>query len=156
MPAGPTAFAQLLCPSTGRHTTTCYTAVCSRNVGRVAQSVLRLPTGWTVRGSNPGGGEIFRPSRPALGPISLLYNGYRVFPGVKCGRGVKLTPHLILMPWSRKSTAIPLLPLWAVRPVQSLSTCTRVHFTFRFYPLNCFTFYTISSVSESEHLVGLY
>ena len=28
------------------------------------------------------------------------------------------------------STAIPLLPLWAVRPVQSLSACTRVHFTF--------------------------
>jgi hypothetical protein len=24
--------------------------------------------GWTVRGSNPGGGEIFRPSVPALGP----------------------------------------------------------------------------------------
>ena len=30
------------------------------------------------------------------------------------------------------STAIPLLPLWAVRPVQSLSACTRVHFTFTF------------------------
>jgi hypothetical protein len=27
------------------------------------------------------------------------------------------------------STAVPLLPLWAVRPVQSLSACTRVHFT---------------------------
>jgi hypothetical protein len=27
-----------------------------------------LTTGWTVRGSNPGGGKIFRPSRPALGP----------------------------------------------------------------------------------------
>ena len=25
-------------------------------------------TGWKVRGSNAGGGEIFRPSRPALGP----------------------------------------------------------------------------------------
>ena len=32
------------------------------------------------------------------------------------------------LPYSR---AIPLLPLWAVRPVQSLSACTRVHFTFR-------------------------
>ena len=30
----------------------------------------------------------------------------------------------LLMPWSRKSRAIPLLPLWAVRPVQSLSACT--------------------------------
>jgi hypothetical protein len=51
-------------------------------VGRVAQSVWRLATGWTVRGSNPGGGEIFRtcPDRP-WGPPSLLYNGYRVFHG---------------------------------------------------------------------------
>jgi len=31
------------------------------------------------------------------------------------------------LPYSR---AIPLLPLWTVRPVQSLSACTRVHFTF--------------------------
>jgi len=50
-------------------------------------------------------------------------------PGVKSGRGVTLTPQPILVPWSRKSRAIPLLPLWAVRPVQSLSDCTRVHFT---------------------------
>ena len=31
------------------------------------------------------------------------------------------------LPYSR---AIPLLPLWAVQPVQSLSACTSVHFTF--------------------------
>ena len=31
------------------------------------------------------------------------------------------------------STAKPLLPLWAVRPVQSLSACTRGTFTFTFY-----------------------
>jgi hypothetical protein len=40
---------------------------------------------WTVRGSNPGGSEIFltRPDRP-WGPPSLLHNGYRVsFSGVK-------------------------------------------------------------------------
>ena len=49
------------------------------------------------------------------------------FPGVKSGRDVKLTPRSPLVPWSRKSRAIPLLPLWAVRPVQSLSACTRVH-----------------------------
>jgi hypothetical protein len=43
-----------------------------------------MATGWTVRGSNPGGGEIFRtcPDRPWI-PTSLLYNGYRVFPGGK-------------------------------------------------------------------------
>jgi hypothetical protein len=48
----------------------------------------------------------------------------RSFPGVKIGRGVKLTAHPLLVPWSRNSRAIPLLPLWAVRPVQSLSACT--------------------------------
>ena len=46
----------------------------------IARSVQRLATGWTVRGSNPGGGEIFRthPHRP-WSPPSLLYNGFRVF-----------------------------------------------------------------------------
>jgi hypothetical protein len=39
------------------------------DLGRVAQSVQRLATGWTVRGSNPGGGRDFpHLSRPALGP----------------------------------------------------------------------------------------
>ena len=52
------------------------------------------------------------------------------FPGVKSVRGATVTPHPLLVPWSRKSRAIPILPLWAVRPVQSLSACTRVHFTF--------------------------
>jgi len=42
---------------------------------------------------------------------------------------VKLTPHPLLVPWSRKSRAIPLLPLRAVRPVHSLSACKRVQFT---------------------------
>jgi len=42
---------------------------------------------------------------------------------------VYLTPHPLLVPWSRKSTAIPLLPLWAVRLVQNLSASTGVHFT---------------------------
>ena len=43
-----------------------------------------MVTGWTVRGSNPGRGKIFRtcPDRP-WGPPSLLYNGYRFFPGGK-------------------------------------------------------------------------
>jgi len=54
------------------------------DVGLVSQSVKRLATGWTVRGWNPGGVEIFRTcSDRASGPLSLLYNGYRVFPGDK-------------------------------------------------------------------------
>jgi len=55
--------------------------------------------------------------------------GTQSFPGVKSGRGVSLTPHPLLVSWSRKSRAIPILPIWAVQPVQSLSACTRVHFT---------------------------
>jgi len=80
----------------------------------------------------PAWGEIFRtcPDRP-WGPPSLLYNGYRVFPGGKerPGRDADPTPHPLVVPWSRKSRAISLLSLWTVRPVQSLSACTRVHFT---------------------------
>ena len=54
------------------------------DVGRVAQAVQRLATGWTIRGSNPGGGKFFHtcPDRP-WGPPSLLYNGFRVFLGGK-------------------------------------------------------------------------
>jgi len=37
-------------------------------VGRVAQLVLVTDYGLDGPGSNPGGDEIFRPSRPALGP----------------------------------------------------------------------------------------
>jgi hypothetical protein len=50
-------------------------------------------------GSNPSVGEIFCtfPDRP-WSPPSLLYNGYRVFPGGKNSRGVTLTPHLLLVP----------------------------------------------------------
>ena len=56
-------------------------------------SVVGIATGWTVRESNPAGGEIFRtcPDRP-WGPPSLLYNGYRVFPGGKEGPGRDADP----------------------------------------------------------------
>ena len=81
--------------------------------------------GWTVQGSNPNEGEIFCtcPDQP-WGPPRLLYNGYRVFPGSKerLGRDADHSP--LLVPWSRKSIAIPLLPLWAVWSLQSLSART--------------------------------
>jgi hypothetical protein len=50
-----------------------YLDVYHTEVGLVAQSVQRLATDWTVRGSNPGGGAICRtrPDRP-WGPPSLL------------------------------------------------------------------------------------
>ena len=58
------------------------------------------------------------------------------FPGVKIGRGVTLTPHPLLVPWRRRSRAILLLPVWAVRPVQILSASTWVHFIFLTLLLN--------------------
>ena len=57
---------------------------------------------------------------PGAHPASCKM-GTGSFPGVKSGRGVTLTTHPLLVPWSRKGRAIPLLPLWAVWPVQSLS-----------------------------------
>jgi hypothetical protein len=74
-------------------------------------ALTRLATDWTVRGSNPGGGEIFRkrPDRP-WGPPSLPTIGTASSPGVKQpGRSDDHPP--LLMPRSRKSTAIPLPPL---------------------------------------------
>ena len=61
----------------------------------IAQSVWRLHAVWTVRGSSPGGSEIFRTplDRPWVLP-SLLYKGYtRPFPGVERARhGVNHPP----------------------------------------------------------------
>jgi hypothetical protein len=49
-------------------------------------------------------GEIFRNYPDRLrGPLSLLYNGYRVFPGGKGGRGVMLTTRPLLVPRLRKN-----------------------------------------------------
>jgi len=58
----------------------------------IAESALRLVTGWTIRGSNPGGGEIFR-TRP-WDPQNLLRKGYRVCHGgvSRPGRGVDHSP----------------------------------------------------------------
>jgi hypothetical protein len=57
-------------------------------------------------------GKIFRiyPDR-LRGPPSVPYNGYRVFPGGKGGRGVMLTTHPLLVPRLRKIWAIPPLTL---------------------------------------------
>ena len=59
------------------------------------------------------GGEIFRTCLDQLrGPSSLLYNGYRVFPGGKERLGRDADPSPLLMLWSWKGRAIALLPLW--------------------------------------------
>jgi hypothetical protein len=96
-------------------------------------SLVSIVTGYELDGpgSNLGGGGIFRtcPDRP-WGPPNLLYNGYRVFPGSKKRSGRDAGPSTLLVPWSRKRRTLPLLPLRVVGPVQSLSACTSVYFTF--------------------------
>jgi len=52
-----------------------------------------MTAGWTVWESNPGGDEIYRTCSDRLwGPHSLLYNGYRVFPGGKVRPGRDADP----------------------------------------------------------------
>ena len=103
--------------------------------GGPGSSVGTIATGYGLDGpgieSRLGGARFSAPVQtgPGTHPASCTM-GTRSFRAVKSGRGVTLTPHPLLVPWSRNSRAIPLLPLWAVRPVQSLSGCTRVHFTF--------------------------
>ena len=115
---------------------------CAAALGRVAQSVLRLPTGWTVRGSNPGGDETFRncPDRP-WGPPSLLYDGYRIFPGGKERPGLDADPSTPFYCRGHDRVELYLYSPYgqyglyrASVPVQGcnlpyLSACTRVHFT---------------------------
>lgn len=88
-------------------------------VGQVALSANRLATGWTVRESNPSGGEIFitRPDRPGGRPI-LLYDEYSVsFLGLKRPRrGLDRPPQLALR--------LRYSHLWTCMP------CFRVNVTF--------------------------
>jgi hypothetical protein len=80
-------------------------------------SVVSIATRYGLEG--PGiesqWGETFRTYPDRLrGPPSLLYNGYRVFPGGKDGRSVMLTTHPLLVPRLRKSWAIPPLTPWVL------------------------------------------
>jgi hypothetical protein len=64
-------------------------------VGRVAQSVQRLATEWTVRGLNPGGGKIFRTGPDRLWAHSASCTvGNEFFPGGKerLGRDADSSP----------------------------------------------------------------
>ena len=70
-------------------------------LGRDSSVSIATGYGMDGLGSNPGDGEIFRTcsDRP-WGPPSLMYNGYRVFPGGKerPGRDADFSPLLVL--WS--------------------------------------------------------
>ena len=93
--------------------------------------------GWMVRRSNPSGVRFSAlvQTSPEAHPASCTLVT-RSFPRGKerPGRDAD-TPQPLLVLWSRKSRAIPLLPLWAVWPVQSLSASARVHFAFFFLTL---------------------
>ena len=103
-------------------------------MGRVAQLVQRLATGWTVRGSNPVWGVIFRTSpERSWGPPSRLYKGCRVFPGSKerSGRDADSSPPsstVVLKGQSYTST-----PPMGRTACTERRACTRVHFTFYNY-----------------------
>ena len=91
-------------------------------------SVVGIATGYGLDGPVAARFSALVQTGSGAHPASCTI-GTGSFPGVKSGRGVTLTSNPLLVPWSR-GRAIPLRPLWAVRPVQSLSACTRAHFTY--------------------------
>ena len=84
------------------------------SVGIATSSVgIATDYGLDGPGSNPGGDEIFRPFKPALGPTQPPIKWVPgSFPGVKCGWDVLLTTYPLLVPRSWKSRAITLPTLW--------------------------------------------
>ena len=96
------------------------------NVGPVAQLVQRLTMGWTVGDRIPVGTRFSAvQTGPRAHPASCKM-GTGSFPGVKCGRGMLLATHPLLVPRSWKSRAIPLPTL------QATQACNRDYFTFTF------------------------
>ena len=114
---------------------------------------LGIKSQWGARFSTPD------QTGPGAHPASCTM-GTGSFPRKKNGWGVTLTPLLLLVPWSRKSRAICLLPLRAEWPLQSLSACTRVHFAFlRLLTITFITTqddYVIGNVNGEDNCVDVY
>jgi len=83
-------------------------------LGRGSSVGIATKYGLDGPGSYPGGNETFRPSRPAVESThTIVQRVPSLSPGVKCGLGVLLTTHSLLVPRSWKSRAIRLPTLWA-------------------------------------------
>ena len=88
-----------------------YVCVCGGGPGSSVGIATELRAGRS--GIESRWGEGFPPVQtgPGAHPASCKI-GTGSFPGVKCGRGVLLTTHTLLMQWSRKSRATLLTNLW--------------------------------------------
>jgi hypothetical protein len=88
---------------------------------------------WPVRGSNPGGSEIFRtrPNRPWAHPNSYTMGNGSLSRECKAAGAWCWPPTPILRRGSRKCTAVTILPIWA------FVACSRLNFTFTFTLLLC-------------------
>jgi len=74
---------------------------------------------------------------PGVHPASCAM-GTGSFPGIKSGRGVTLTPHPLVVPWSRKGRAVPLLlygPYGLYRTSVPVHGCNLPTFTLTGYRL---------------------
>ena len=101
-----------------------YIAAWARQRSRYSDWLLAGRSGDRI----PVGARFSKPVQTGSGAHPPSWTmGTGSFPGGKYRPGVTLTPHPLLVPWSRKGRAISPLPLWAVRPVQSLSACTGVY-----------------------------
>ena len=95
------------------HTHT-HTLICIYTLGPGSSIGIATDYGLDGPGSNPvQTGPGFHAASCTIGTGSL--------PGVKCGRGVLLTTHPLLVPRSWKSRAIPLPTLWAHRACNGIT-----------------------------------
>jgi len=94
----------------------------------IVQSVQRLATSWTVQGSNPGEGEIFRPVQTGHGDHPASYTmGTGSFLGVKRPRRDVDHPPPIYSQGQGKSIAITLLPIWVFVACSMVSLPLHLH-----------------------------
>ena len=96
-----------------------------------------IATGYELdgQGSNPGGGRDFpHLSSPVLGPTQPPVQPVPgVFPGVKSGRGVTLTPHPFYCCGQERVELYLYSPYGPYGLYREFSACTRVNFTFTIY-----------------------